>query len=244
MKLILRKLHSYLVVVSMGFFFFLLWPPLYYASLKPERYPLMVKLRRIWAFCSSFFVGITYHFEFEEPINWKRTYIICPNHTSNLDTSMVCLLMKDTNFCFMGKAELLDSLITGIYFRTIDIPVNRDSKMSAFRAFRAAEEKLESGVHMIMFPEGGIANHYPPKLQEFKKGPFRLAIEQGIPILPVTSINTWDILWDTGFKYGSRPGVCKIFVHKPIETIHLSVEDADELRDHVKSVMSQKFKLV
>ena len=243
MTLILKKLHSYLVVVSMGFFFFLLWPPLYYASLKPGRYKLMIKLRRIWAFCSSFFVGITYQFEFEEPINWKRTYIICPNHASNLDTSMICLLMEQPNFCFMGKAELLDSLITGIYFRTVDIPVNRDSKMSAFRAFRAAEEKLERGINIIMFPEGGIAGDYPPKLQEFKKGPFRLAIEQGIPVIPVSSINTWKILWDNGFKYGSRPGICKIFVHKPIETTHLDVEDTDELRDHVKAVIGQKLKL-
>jgi 1-acyl-sn-glycerol-3-phosphate acyltransferase len=244
MKLILRKLHSYMVVVSMGFFFFLLWPPLYYASLNPKRYGLMIKLRHIWAFCSSFFVGIVYQFEFEEPINWNRTYIICPNHTSNLDTSMVCMLLKNRDFCFMGKAELMDSLITGIYFRTIDIPVNRDSKMSAFRAFKAAEEKLEKGIHMIMFPEGGIADDYPPELQDFKSGPFRLAIQQGIPIIPVTSINTWDVFWDTGFKYGSRPGVCKIFVHKPIETIHLSIEDTDGLRDHVKEVISQKFKLV
>ena len=82
----------------------------------------------------------------------------------------------------------------------------------------------------------------PPRLQEFKNGPFRLAIEQGIPILPVTSINTWKKLWDSGFKYGSKPGVCKIYVHKPIETIHLGVEDTDELRDCVKAVISRKLK--
>jgi len=240
MKLMLKKLHSYLVALSMGLFFFLLWPPLYYASLKPERYGRMIKLRHIWAYLSSFFVGITYRFEFEEPIDWSRPYIICPNHTSNLDTSMICMLMKQ-DFCFMGKAELLDSLITGIYFRTIDIPVNRDSKMSSFRAFKAAEEKLQSGISMIMFPEAGIVDDYPPKLQEFKNGPFRLAIDQKIPIIPVSSPNTWKILWDTGFKYGSKPGVCKIYVHKPIETARLKLEDADKLKDKVKGIISQKF---
>ena len=244
MKLSLKKLHSYLVAVSMGFFFFVLWPPLYYASLNSKRHGLMIKLRHIWAFCSSFFVGIVYRFEFEEPIDWNRTYIICPNHTSNLDTSMVCRLLKNRNFCFMGKAELADNLLTGIYFRTIDIPVNRDSKMSAFRAFKEAEEKLEKGIHMVMFPEGGIADEYPPQLQEFKSGPFRLAIQQGIPIIPVSSTNTWKLLWDTGFKYGSRPGVCKIFVHKPIETAHLNIKDDVDLRHHVKSVISRKLKLV
>jgi len=240
MELMLRKLHSYLVALSMCFFFFLLWPPLYYASLKPERYGLMIRLRRLWAFLSSFFVGITYHFEFEEPIDWSKTYIICPYHSSNLDTSMICLLMKNTNFCFMGKQELADGMVTGIYFRTVDIPVNRDSKMSAFRAYKAAEEKLDSGVSMVMFPEGGIADEYPPHLQDFKNGPFRLAIDKKIPILPVSSLNTWKILWDTGFKYGSKPGVCKIFVHKPIVTSRLKVTDADKLRDRLKNIIRQK----
>jgi len=49
------------------------------------------------------------------------------------------------------------------------------------------------------------------------------------------------MLWDTGTKYGSRPGVCNIFVHKPIETAHLNVDDADNLRDQVYQIIQQKF---
>jgi 1-acyl-sn-glycerol-3-phosphate acyltransferase len=224
----------------MAFFFFLLYPPLYYFSLKPNRYHGMVKLRRIWAYLSTIFSGIIFKFEFEEPIDWDKTYIICPNHTSNLDTSMICMLMKKDNFCFMGKKELLDNLITGIYFRTVDLPVNRDSKMSAFRAFKAASERLKNHVNMIMFPEGGIADDYPPKLQEFKNGPFRLAIEQKIPIIPISSSNTWKVFWDAGTKYGSRPGICRVFIHKPVETALLTLGDTDNLRDTVKNIIRQK----
>jgi 1-acyl-sn-glycerol-3-phosphate acyltransferase len=242
MKLALKKLHQHLLIISMGFFFFMLYPPLYYFSLKPERYKGMVKLRRAWAWLSSFFVGIIYTFEFEEPIDWSKTYIICPNHTSNLDTSMISILLKKDNVCFMGKDELLDSLITGIFFRTVDIPVNRGSKMSAFRAFRTAADKLKQGFNMIMFPEGGIADEYPPKLQEFKNGPFRLAIDQKVPIIPISSLNTWKNLWDDGVKYGSRPGICRIFVHKPVETAHLTIDDADALRDEVYNVIKSKLK--
>ena len=162
-----------MLLASMGFFFFLFYLPLYYCSLNPKRYQGMIKLRRAWAFLSAFCVGIVFKFEFEEPIDWQKTYIICPQHTSNLDTSMICSLMKHDNFCFMGKQELLDGMVTGIYFRTVDIPVNRDSKMSAFRAFKAAADRLKSGINMIMFPEGGIADVYPPQVQEFKNGPFQ-----------------------------------------------------------------------
>jgi 1-acyl-sn-glycerol-3-phosphate acyltransferase len=225
----------------MAFFFFLLYPPLYYYSRKPERYDGMVRLRRIWAFLSTVFGGIVFKFEFEEPIDWQKTYIICPHHTSNLDTAMISLLMKTDKFCFMGKEELKDGLVTGIYFRTVDLPVDRNNKISAFRAFKKAANKLNDGISMIMFPEGGIADDFPPAVQEFKNGPFRLAIEQQVPIIPVTSLTTWKILWDDGLKYGSRPGVCRVFVHKPIETTGSSVAHADALRDEVRQIIEKKF---
>ena len=95
---------------------------------------------------------------------------------------------------------------------------------------------------MIIFPEGKIADDYPPTLQDFKIGSFRLAIEQQIPIIPVTSLNTWKMMWDDGLKYGSQPGICNIFVHKPIETVGLKLTDADALRDEVYGIINQKLK--
>lgn len=242
MILFLRRLHHYALLASMGFFFFLFWPLLYYCSLKPERYFIMIRLRRWWAFLSALSVGIVFKFEFEEAIDWRKTYVICPYHSSNLDTSMICMLMKHENFSFMGKEELLDGMVTGIYFRTVDIPVNRDSKLSAFRAFKRAGNKLKSGIHMVMFPEAGIANDYPPRLQEFKSGPFRLAIEHQVAIIPVSSLNTWKVLWDDGFKYGSRPGICRIFVHKPVGTAHLNAADGDDLKLKVFEMMKHRIK--
>jgi 1-acyl-sn-glycerol-3-phosphate acyltransferase len=240
MKLILKKAHNYLYVASVAFFYFLLYPLLYYFSRKPAGYKYMNRLRRTWSFLSSACVGIFYGFIFEVPIDRTKTYIICPNHTSNLDISATSLLVKN-DFSFMGKDELTEGIVTRLFFRTIDIPVNRDSKMSSFRAFKKAMEKLQNGTTMIVFPEGGIADDYPPVLHSFKNGPFRLAIESGIPIIPVTSLNTWKVLWDTGTKHGSRPGICNIFVHKPIETAHLTVADADNLRDQVYQIIQQRF---
>lgn len=202
----------------------------------------MNALRRAWGFSSSMLVGIFYSFTYEQPIDWSRTYIICPNHTSNLDITAMTILVRNNNHCFMGKEELLNSFVTRLFFKTVDIPVNRDSKMSSYRAFKKASEALAAGSSVIIFPEGRIADEYPPQLNEFKNGPFRLAIELKIPIIAVTSLNTWQILWDTGLKHGSKPGICNIFVHKPIETAHLTLNDADNLRDEVHSIIKQKLK--
>ena len=239
MKLFLKKVHTYFYRYSVGTFYVILWPLMYYFSRKPERYASMNKMRRLWGYLSSIVAGIRYDFEFEEPIDWSRTYIMCPNHTSNLDITAVSILTKN-NFSFMGKEELLNGFVTGLYFRTVDIPVNRKSTIASFRAYKKAVERLENGMSMVVFPEGTISGNYPPRLVEFKNGPFRLATEMQVPIIPVTALDTWKVLWDDGLKYGSKPGVCHIFVHKPIETKDMTVDDADALRDKVYAIMDQK----
>jgi 1-acyl-sn-glycerol-3-phosphate acyltransferase len=239
MKMILKKVHLYLYQGSVAFFYFLFWPFLYTFSRKPKTYKNMNAMRRIWGLVSSFCVGIRYKYHFETTIDWSKTYIVCPNHTSNLDITAMSLLVK-SNCCFMGKQELVDGLVTGLFFRTVDIPVNRESKIASFKAFKHAMERLENGVTVIIFPEATIPDTYPPQLHSFKNGPFRMAIELKVPIIPVTSVDTWKILWDDGKKYGSKPGVCDIFVHEPIQTAHLTINDSDALRDEVHAIITKK----
>jgi len=140
----------------------------------------------------------------------------------------------------MGKEELKDGLVTGLFFKSVDIPVNRESNISAFRAFKKAAEKLTHGHSVIIFPEGKIGDNYPPTLHTFKNGPFRLAIEQKIPIIPVSSPNVWKHLWDDGLMHGSTPGICNLYVHRPIQTAHLKPDDADKLRNEVYKIINDR----
>ena len=239
MKLLLKRIHTHFYRYSVAFFFLLVWPVLFFLSRKRSRFKYINGLRRVIIFCSTFISGIFFRVDCEAAIDWKRTYIIVGNHTSNLDVSAINLAVKN-NHCFIGKEELLSNLVLGFFFRTIDITVNRASKMSSFRAFKTAAERIKNNMSVVIFPEATIPDDYPPKLYPFKNGAFRLAIELKLPILPITSIDTWKVLWDTGSQYGSRPGICDIFVHKPIETAHLTIEDADALRDEVHDIIKQK----
>ncbi len=148
--------------------------------------------------------------------------------------------MGHGKYHFMGKDELLKNPVLGIFFKTIDISVNRESKISAFRAFKKAGENLEKGRSLIIFPEGKIDVHYPPILGEFKNGPFRLAIDKNILLVPVSITNVWKINWDDGSQYGSKPGICDIYVHKPINTAILTVDDADTLKEQVYQLINSK----
>lgn len=198
-------------------------------------------MRLTFSFVNSAFSGIFFRFNYEQPVDWSKNYIIVANHTSNLDITAMILMIK-RNLVFMGKDELMDNLVTGIYFRTIDIPLNRDSKMSAFRAFKKAGEYVQGGTNVVIFPEGMISNHYPPVLQPFKNGPFKLAIEQGAEILPVTICNAWKLIWDDGNKYGSKPGICDIYIHPPVNTQGMVQDDAENLRDTVFNLIDGKLK--
>lgn len=239
MKIILKRIHTHFYRYSVAFFFLLVWPVLYFLSLKKERFKYINGVRKLIIFLSTSVSGIFFDVNYETPVDWSRTYIICGNHTSNLDVSAMTMATKN-NICFIGKEELLSNLVLGFFFRTIDITVNRESKMSSFRAFKLAAERLQSGVSVVIFPEATIPDDFPPTLHSFKNGAFRLAIELKIPILPVSSIDTWKVLWDSGLEHGSKPGICNIFVHKPIETGHLTLDDADALRDEVHSIIQQK----
>lgn len=236
---LLRKIHffyfTFWILCS-----FVLFSPFYFIFTKHERYYLILnKLRAVNAWICTAFSGVFFKFEFEKPLNKNQTYIYCANHASNLDIILFCLLAKG-RFHFMGKEELTKNPILGMFFRTIDIAVSRKSKISAFKAFKKAGENLEQGMSLIIFPEGMISDVYPPILHEFKNGPFRLAIEKNIPIVPVSSINVWELMWDNGFKHGTRPGVGKIYIHEPISTRILGVESADILKEEVFKKINSK----
>ncbi|RZK23560.1 MAG: 1-acyl-sn-glycerol-3-phosphate acyltransferase [Flavobacterium sp.] len=237
----LRQVHwaySVFVITSLSFLFY----PFYYIfSRSPKYYIQLNWFRKLHSISSSTLIGVFFKVEFEQELDNSKTYIFCANHTSNLDIMIMCTIAKG-KFHFMGKEELLSNPVLKIFFKTIDVPVNRTSKISAFRAFKKVGDNLEKGMSLIIFPEGKIDDeHYPPKLMPFKNGPFRLAIDKNISIVPVTLLNAWEKMWDDGSKLGTTPGICNIYVHKPVSTSELNIEDSDLLKDRIFEAINNKF---
>jgi 1-acyl-sn-glycerol-3-phosphate acyltransferase len=239
MMLIVKRGHRLLYIGLVVVFFVLVYPLLYLTSRKVSRFNTLNHVRRFYAYVSSLFAGFLFRYRYEAAVDWSKTYVICANHTSNLDIPVITCAVKG-NFAFMGKDELLQNPLLGFFFKTIDIPINRESRISAFRAFKKAAEYIQQGMSVVIFPEGKIGDEFPPVLHDFKNGPFRLAVEHQVPILPITIIDNWTKMWDDGLKYGTRPGISDIWVHSPINTVGLTVEDVDNLRDKVYSIIKSK----
>ena len=105
--------------------FTVLYPFIRYALSNPKRYPLGHKIRRIWGkvLLVTGFVKVIQIIE--EPFDTSKPYIICPNHTSQLDIVTLTVKLNQLDFSFMAKKELEEIPVFGIWFRTIDIAVDR-----------------------------------------------------------------------------------------------------------------------
>lgn len=239
MAKLLRKTHTILYFAAVLFYFVVAFPLLYLFTRRPQKnYQQIVFLRKWISLFATSSVGIRFRVAEEEPIDWSKPYVICPNHTSILDITALNYMCKQ-QFSFMGKVELLKNPVTRIFFKTIDIAVDRKSKISAFRAFKQADILIKEGKSVVIFPEGRIDDEYPPKLHEFKSGSFRLASENQVQILPVVIHDAWQILWDDGTKSGSKPGTIHISVLKPIDTKNVNTDKHDTLQQKVYDNMKQ-----
>lgn len=166
-------------------------------------------------------------------------FIVVSNHASYLDIILMFGIVPH-QFVFMGKAELLTWPFLSYVFGKTDIPVDRISRTSAKQSIKMAEEKLHSGISIIIFPEGGMPPT-SPEMVRFKNGAFKLAQEQNVPIIPITFINNWKLFSDhTDIWRRGKPGVSKVFIHSPIKAKGHSKEDLVNLREDVFKIIDSK----
>ncbi|MGZ3883099.1 MAG: lysophospholipid acyltransferase family protein [Bacteroidia bacterium] len=218
---------------------FLLLFPFFYITIRTGKIGAAFFLKKIWAFLICLFAGIY------PKIAWRggkytlpKNCVIVSNHTSYLDICLSVFYVKYTAL-YMAKVELMKAPLFSIFFKGMDIPVNRKSRVDSHKAFVQAGEAIDKGRSMIIYPEGTISSE--GVLRPFKNGPFKLAIEKQVPVVPVVNLNNWRLLQNGGFfkSYG-RPGISRIIVFPPIPTTGLSEENLVDLRTSVYNMISNE----
>lgn len=173
----------------------------------------------------------------EADFDKNLTYIITPNHVSRLD--IICLVAKLPLFLsFLAMEDFKRVPLFGKWFRSIDLCVNKRNPVQAAKSYLQSKKVIESGRSLVMFPEATISK-IVPQLSDFKDGPFRLAIEKQVPILPITFIGNHKLIPDQGV-FEIRPGKVIQYIHSPINTVGLSLEDIDFLKNKVKDIIQNK----
>jgi len=143
----------------------------------------------------------------------SRSYIFMTNHVSNLDPPIqIPALPRRTSV--MVKKELFKVPILGQAMRRGSlVPVDRGNRDAGIEAVAAAKAVIAQGINMTIYVEG--KRSFDGKLLPFKKGPFYLAVECGVPVVPMTIVGTHYAMPKARFSI--QPGPVKVIFHSPIE---------------------------
>ena len=155
------------------------------------------------------------------------------NHTSMADI-MLMLYVTKSPFVFVGKKELSKIPLFGFFYKRTCILVDRNDPKSRREVFQQAEEKLQRGLSVCIFPEGGVPDE-SVILDTFKDGAFRLAIEHNIPIAPMTFHDNKKRFSYTLFSGG--PGKMRVKIHQVIPTKLLKMEDRRMLKLQTREII-------
>ena len=166
------------------------------------------------------------------PADPRRPYVVVSNHESFVDILLISHLPWEMKW--LSKAELFRIPILGWLLRLAgDIPIKRGFGPSAIEAIARCREALANRVSVMIFPEGTRSN--TDELLPFKDGAFRLAIDAGVPILPLVVHGTSTALPKHDWRFGRSTAVVRVL--EPIETAGLGTADVAALKDRVRRLI-------
>ena len=178
-------------------------------------------------------MGFRYKIECEQIPELQKSYMFIANHTSMTDIMLMLVAVKNP-FVFVGKKELAKIPLFGFFYKRTCILVDRSSAKSRQAVFLRAQRRLQQGLSICIFPEGGVPDE-AILLDEFKDGAFRLAINHQIPIVPLTFADNKKRFSYTFFS--GSPGKMRAKVHKFIPTQGLNVNDTKTLNNTARALI-------
>jgi 1-acyl-sn-glycerol-3-phosphate acyltransferase len=187
-----------------------------------------------WARVLGFLTPMRVIVEGSEHAQRSRSYVVASNHQSMFDILVIYGWLR-LDLKWVMKAELRKMPAIGIGCEKAGhIFVERSNPKKAAQAITDALARLGNGIGVLFFPEG--TRSPDGRLLPFKKGAFRTAIDQQLPLLPVTLVGTRDILPARSVRL--FPGTARMVVHPPIETTGMTVDQLDALMQQTRDVIT------
>ena len=166
------------------------------------------------------------------PKDPRRPFVVVSNHESFADILLISHLPWEMKW--LSKAELFRIPIMGwMMWLAGDVPVKRGFGPSALEAMARCRQALDNRVSVMIFPEGTRSK--TSELLPFKDGAFRLAIEAGVPILPLAVSGTATALRKHDWRFGRSDAEVRVL--EPVETAGLTLHDIPELKARVRQTI-------
>jgi len=168
-------------------------------------------------------------------IDPAKSYVYMSNHQSNYDIP-VLLGHLPVQFRWLAKIELFRIPLFGYAMKRAGyICIDRSNRESAFESLKKAAGIIRDGVSVMIFPEGTRSRD--GNIGSFKKGGFVLAIESGVPILPVIIRGTFSVMPKSRLLI--KPGKVTLEILKPVETKGFTRETKDALMEKIRNIMRE-----
>ncbi len=190
----------------------------------------------IWARLLAFFTPMFLMKEGRENMDKKQSYVVISNHQSHYDI-LVLYGWLGVDFKWVMKQELRKIPFLGIAcYKLGHIFIDRSNTKAALTSINEAKKKITNGTSVLFFPEGTRSKN--GNTLKFKRGAFKMALDLGIPILPVTINHTYKILpTDTIDLF---PGCAKMSIHPPMDIKGYTEDNMTDLIRRVKNIIESK----
>lgn len=227
-------IRSILVTTITFAYIFLLGTPFLFYSLITGNTDPLYRVGMWGVKITLWLAGVKLEVHGIEKIPRGRAAVFMPNHQSNCDPPAVFSILPPV--LILTKKEFFKLPVVGRAFLLRGfIPVDRKDRDRALQAVEQAVVALKAGHSFLAYPEGTRSRD--GRLQPFKKGVFVMAIEAGVPIVPI-SVSGGSKIMRKG-ELAMHPGVVRITVHDPIPTAGLSMDDREKVMEAVRrSILS------
>ena len=180
---------------------------------------------RLFVRLGLWLVGVKVEVSGREQLDPKQAYIFTPNHQSLIEVPLFVTYLG-RNPGYLAKKEVFKYPIFGYGIGLMGVvPVDRSNSPSAVESAKAATEMLRKGKSYVVYPEG--TRSPDGRLLPFKKGAFMMAIEAGVPVVPVTVSGATRIMPKA--KVEVHPSTVRLTIHDPIPTTDYSRDNVAEL---------------
>lgn len=193
-------------------------------TLGNRRIPLRMAAR-LWAPGLLRGAGARLQVEGRERVDFSRPHVFVANHQSMID---ICALFRalPVPIRFVIKQELAKVPFVGWYARAMGMVfIERGHAREAATRLHGVVSIVRAGASLCAFPEGTRSRD--GSVGPFKGGAFQVALQAGVPVVPIAIEGSGKVLPASGFKV--RPGVIRVRIGDPIATAHLHAGDRHAL---------------
>lgn len=237
MRLLIITLYRLWFYILLGVPILIMLPYLILTTISEKTYPYFFRAAQVWATIILYGMGFRPKLKRLQKMEKGKSYMLIANHTSMTDI-MTMLVISRNPFVFVGKVELAKIPLFGFFYKRTNILVDRRNAKSRQAVFRHARRRLEQGVSICIFPEGGVPDNYDLTLDTFKDGAFRLAIEHQIPVVPIT---LYDNKYRLPYKFDvASPGKLRVQVDPFLSTEELKLPEGKvKLKSEAREIILQ-----